>query len=119
MSTAVAERHATPELVLQLVREVRQQLAGHGAAPLVIGVRAQADWTHGDLHDGVGPVRVVPCATPLAVREALWEQSTGDVPGTLVVLTPLPEAELGADVLGRFVRPRLLYLNSWNAVCQR
>jgi hypothetical protein len=121
VSSTVAERHATPELVLQLVREVRQQLAGHGAAPLVVGVRAQVDWTYGDLDDVAGTVRVVGCATPLAVREALWEQTGADseAPTTLVILTPLPEADLGADVLGRFVRPRLLYLNSWNAVCQR
>ena len=94
-------------------------MAERGTAPLVIGVRAQADWTHGDLDDDAGAVRVVACATPLAVREALWQHATSVTPGALVVLTPLPEAELGADVLGRFVRPRLLYLNSWNAVCQR
>lgn len=119
MSSAVAERHATPELILQLVREVRQQLTGRDTHPLVIGVLAQAAWTHGDLDDGVGSVRVIPCATPLAVREALWEQRPTDAADTLVVLTPLPEAELGTDVLSRFVRPRLLYLSSWNAVCQR
>lgn len=121
MSPTVAERHATPELVAQLVDEVRQQLGGRDAGPLVVGVRAQADWTRGDLNDDHGTIRVAACTTPLAVREALADFG-GESPAdgdTLVVLTPLGDAELGADLLGRFVRPRLLYLNSWNAVCQR
>lgn len=121
MSTAVAERRASPELVEQLVREVRHQLAGHSSTPLVIGVRAQSEWTHGDLTGEHGTIYVAPCATPLAVRDALaaFGSNGATTRDTLVVLTPLAEAELGADVLGRFVRPRLLYLNSWNAVCQR
>ena len=126
MSTAVVERHATPELVLQLVRDLREQLRKQadidGVEPpqLVVGVRAQASWTYGDLAEESGPIRVVPCLTPLAVREALCDNAaSGDRSSALVILTPLPESALGADVLGRFVRPYLRYVNSWKAVCQR
>lgn len=123
MTTALAERVASPALVLQLVSEVRQQVAGRGVAPLVIGVRARPDWTHGDLVGDDGSVRVMTGPTPLTVREALVEFSTtsGAKSGadTLVVLTDLSEVDLGEDLLGRFVRPRLMYLNVWKAVCQR
>jgi len=123
MTTVAAERSAGPELVLQLVREVRQQVAGRGSTPLVIGVRSRPDWTHGDLTGADGAVRVVVGPTPLTVREALMEFAAE--PGarsgtdTLVVLTDLSEVDLGEDLLGRFVRPRLMYLSSWKAVCQR
>ena len=123
MSTVVGERVASPALVLQLVREVRQQVAGRGVAPLVIGVRARPEWNDGELLGDDGPVHVAACPTPLTAREALLEFSTtqGARTGvdTLVVLTDLTEADLGEDLLGRFVRPRLMYLNSWKAVCQR
>lgn len=145
MNATGTQRRATPELVKQLVSEVRQQLQAHRVGPLVLGVRAQAEWTHGDLNIDDATVRVRPCATPLAVREALTdfadatETGTETGPGagraaerptsdgaaasppseTLVILTQLSEQDLGDDILGRFVRPRLMYLNSWNAVCQR
>jgi hypothetical protein len=124
LSTSGAQRVATPELVTQVVREVRRRVAGrrHGA-PLVLGVKARPDWSHGDLTGDDGPVRVAACATPLATRVAVsdFTATAGAVSGieTLVVLTDLTEADLGADLLGRFVRPRLYFLDQWNAVCTR
>lgn len=123
MSGDSSARIATPELVGQLVDEVRQQVAGRvHPEPLVIGARARPQWDHGALTDASsGRIEVAACATPLAVRRALAEftDRTPNGSATLVVLTDLPDAELGADVLGRFVRPRLLALSAWNAVCQR
>lgn len=123
MSGDSGARIATPELVGQLVNEVREQVAGRvHPDPLVIGARAKPQWDHGPLTDASsGLIEVAACATPLAVRRALAE-FTDRIPNnsaTLVVLTDLADAELGADVLGRFVRPRLLALSAWNAVCQR
>ena len=124
MSTTATERRASVELVQQLVREVRQQVAQRGGvAPLVIGVRARPEWTDGDLVGDDGHVRIAPCPTPLAAREAIADFAVTDGAragtDTLVILTDLAETDLGADLLGRFVRPRLMFLNSWKAVCQR
>jgi hypothetical protein len=121
VSTVVSDRLASPALVRQLVRDVRQQVAGRGIAPLVIGAKARPSWSDGDLDGDDGTIRVLACSTPLSVREALadFAGTAGASSGTdtLVVLTHLGEADLGDDILGRFVRPYLMYLNSWNTVC--
>jgi hypothetical protein len=125
VSVALDARVAAPDLLLQLVREVREQLLARDRTTrqLVIGVRAQPDWPYGDLEGDDGPVRVVACVTPLMAREALAEflSSEEAIAGTatLVVLTALAEHELGDDLLGRFVRPTLRSLNRWRAVCDR
>ena len=123
MNATVVERRASAALVQQLVREVRQQVVQRGLAPLVIGVSARPEWSGGELAVDDGRVCVIACPTPLAVREAIADFSLIDGAqtgtDTLVVLTDLTEAELGADILGRFVRPRLMFLSSWKAVCQR
>jgi len=113
-------RVATPELVRQLVREVREQLGDRlGDEPLAIGVRARPVWAHGELtDDGAAPIAVVPCPTPLAARRALADFG-GDASAALVMLTDLAEIELGNDILARLVRPRLLGLSSWDALRQR
>lgn len=157
-STAVAAtaRVATPDLIRQIVAEVRERLVGRSlSGPLVIGVRAQPQWHDGIISAEAGPgaghagsadgsgdaesITVVPCPSPLAARAALAEfgpwveepggagdANSGDAGaggaqpgGTLVLLTDLNEAELGADVLGRLVTPRLFGLNAWDAVCHR
>jgi hypothetical protein len=80
----------------------------------VLGVRARPEWsgpptfTHANL-----AVRVVPCVSTLAVREALLER----VPGQwLVVLTDRPEDDLGAGVLSHLVGHRLRTPDPWDAV---
>lgn len=138
-TAAVTTTVATPDLIRQIVAEVRDKTVGRSlTGPLVIGVRARAQWDHGAITpddtndtDGStdGEITVVAAPSPLAVRSALarfgpWidgpEGSTRvDTGGTLVLLTELSEAELGADILGRFVTPRLLALNPWDAVCHR
>jgi hypothetical protein len=58
-------------------------------------------------------VRVVPCVSALAVREALLER----VPGHwLVVLTDRPEDDLGAGILSHLVGHRLRTPDPWDAV---
>lgn len=116
--TAEHRRTATPELVHQLVADVRRQLGNHEhPEPLVVGARARPEWTHGVLdYADTGRIAVAGCPTPLAARTALADHATGDPTSTLVVLTDLPEQALGVDILARFVRPRLLPFSPWSAV---
>lgn len=110
-------RTATPELVHQLVAEIRASDATRDVRPLVIGARARPQWSDGSLEVDGAPVTVAPCPTPLAARVAL--DRLDDDEATLVVLTDLREEDLGADLMARFVKPRLFSLNSWNAVLGR
>ena len=80
----------------------------------VLGVRARPEWTgaptftHADV-----PVRVVPCVSALAVREALLERVRDQ---WLVVLTDRPDEDLGAGVLSHLVWHRLRTPDPWDAV---
>src|SRR5690606_20911376 len=120
-ATGTGAPAATPELVRQLVRGVHQQFRDRGRdlpRPLIIGARAQPVWEHGPVDDPVvGRIHVAACATPLAARAAIAER--GDDAAPLVLLTHLEGSSLGADLQARLVRPYLLGLSPWNAVCQR
>jgi hypothetical protein len=124
VTTTATARVATPELVRQLVLDVRAEAVGYRyPQPMVIGARALPDWGHGQLDDtAAGRIEVAGCPTPLAARAALAEFSSvaeQHPDAVLVILTDLPEGSLGADVLGRFVRPKLFALNPWDAVAHR
>ena len=117
-------RAATSELIRQLVRQLRDGMKGRShPEPFVVGVKAAPVWNLGDLTDTVvGTIRVEPCPSPLAARRAIAEFdaiASGDPTATLVLLTDVPADELGADLLGRFVRPKLFGLSPWDAVRQR
>ncbi|HUZ23718.1 MAG TPA: BREX-2 system phosphatase PglZ, partial [Streptosporangiaceae bacterium] len=83
----------------------------------VLGVRARPEWTaaptftHADVQ-----VRVMPCVSALAVREALLERVRGQ---WLVVLTDRPDEDLGAGVLSHLVWHRLRTPDPWDAVRDR
>ena len=83
----------------------------------VLGVRARPEWsgaqtfTHADVL-----VRVVPCVSALAVREALLERVRGQ---WLIVLTDRPEEDLGTGVLSHLLWHRLRTPDPWDAVRQR
>ncbi len=70
--------------------------------------RAAPTFTHGDV-----PVRVVPCVSALAVREALLDRERGQ---WLVVLTDRADDDLGAGVLSHLVWNRLRTPDPWDAV---
>ena len=78
---------------------------GAGAARVAAGRRSSP---HADV-----PVRVVPCVSALAVREALLERADGQ---WLVVLTDRPDDDLGAGVLSHLVWHRLRTPDPWDAV---
>ena len=88
--TATATR-ATLPVLRALLDQARRKDFRSG----VLGVRARPEWTgtptftHTDV-----PVRVVPCVSALAVREALLDRVRDQ---WLVVLTDRPDDDLGAE----------------------
>lgn len=106
MSLAATPR-ATVAVLRGLIDEARRKDYTHGA----FAVRAQPVWTDADtfVHEGT-TVRVVPCISSLAVREALLEQE----PGTwLVVLTDRTEEDLGYGLLAHLLWNRLRTPDPW------
>lgn len=84
----------------------------------VVAVAAEPRWTgDGVITTEVGPTRIVPCVSPLAVRSALVDHAEKDSE-TLVVLTDLAESQLGEEVLGRVWEGRLHEPTSWLALQQ-
>ena len=101
---------ATLPVLKTLLDQARQKNYSSG----VLGVRARPEWPGAAEfpHEGV-PVRVVPCVSALAVREALLERADGQ---WLVVLTDRSDDDLGAGVLGHLVGHRLRTPDPWDAV---
>ncbi|HZD68259.1 MAG TPA: BREX-2 system phosphatase PglZ [Actinomycetes bacterium] len=81
-----------------------------------LAVHADPVWSGPDLLDGPGGrMRVVPCASPLAVREALLDQErrAGEL---LVLLTPCSGGDLGLDIRARLVKGEVLPLDPFGSV---
>ncbi|HUZ54488.1 MAG TPA: BREX-2 system phosphatase PglZ [Streptosporangiaceae bacterium] len=99
---------------LPVLRALLDQARRKDYACGVLGVRARPEWTgtpmftHADV-----PVRVVPCASALAVREAILERVRDE---WLVVLTDRPDDDLGAGILSHLVWQRLRTPDPWDAV---
>ena len=111
--TQTAPPVATPPVIRALLDQAREKnyragVLGVQARPEVVG---PAEFRH----HGVA-VRVVACASTLAVWEALLDR---DPAGWLVVLTDRDEADLGHGLLGRLVWHRLRRPDPWDAVRQR
>ena len=107
--TATATR-ATLPVLRALLDQARRKDYRSG----VLGVRARPEPMSPPTftHAGV-PVRVVPCVSALAVREALLERVRDQ---WLVVLTDRPDDDLGAGVLSHLVWQRLRTPDPWDAV---
>ncbi len=108
--------------VLDRMRRQQRALVG----PVVVAVQSSTPWRGGseiDLGESRGRARVICCASPLEVREALTESeaaATGDEPALpLVVLTPADERQLGQDVLARLARAQLHPLERTQLLEQR
>src|ERR1700754_4841580 len=98
---------ATQPVVGALLDQARRKDHTSG----VLGVRARPEWAGADTftHEGVA-VRIVPCVSALAVREALLER----VPDAwTVVLTDRAEEDLGAGVLSHLLGHRLRIPDPW------
>ena len=113
MASAVVTVTAT-RATLPVLRALLDQARHKNYTSGVLGVRARPEWTgppefpHADV-----PVRVVPCVSALAVREALLGRTSGQ---WLVVLTDRPDDDLGAGVLSHLVWHRLRTPDPWDAV---
>lgn len=129
MSTAVSRAGvpaASRVVVEGVVRRVlrrpaepspRQPAEPRPAWQRVVLVHAAAEWRDEPEFDVDGArVRVVACATVLAVLDALSEHADGDAGTYLVVVTPCGAAELGAGVLARVAGQRVRSVNRWDLV---
>jgi hypothetical protein len=99
---------------LPVLRALLDQARRKNYASGVLGVRARPEWPGSATftHESV-PVRVVPCVSTLAVREALLDRERGQ---WLVVLTDRADDDLGAGVLSHLVWNRLRTPDPWDAV---
>ena len=99
---------------LPVLRALLDQALRKNFSSGVLGVRARPEWPGAAEfpHAGV-PVRVVPCVSALAVREALLERADGQ---WLVVLTDRADDDLGAGVLSHLLWHRLRTPDPWDAV---
>lgn len=112
MSAAGPLALASLPVLTALIDEARKRDYRHG----VLGVRARPEWPFpACFPHGLDTVRVVPCSSTLAVREALTERPDD---GWLIVLTDRDDGDLGAGVLTHLVWHRLRTPDPWEAVKQ-
>ena len=94
------------ELQIKQLSEVRTDTR-------IIGIHT-TDWSGNDsVSAGDATFRVSWCESPLAVSEQLAALGDGE---RLVLLTPLTDGDLGADVLARLARRRLIHPERWQMV---
>jgi hypothetical protein len=102
------------QATLPVLRALLEQARRKNYACGVLGVRARPEWPGAPVFTDAGvPVRVVPCVSALAVREALLDRVHGQ---WLVVLTDRPDDDLGAGVLSHLLWHRLRTPDPWDAV---
>jgi hypothetical protein len=100
-----------------VLRALLSEAATEAERPRVLAVAAAPRWAGRDvLETETGTVRVQPCVSPLAVREALARWSDAPAGEMLVILTDRDEHELGQEVLARVWRHRLIRPSAWEAV---
>lgn len=107
----------TATATLPVVRALLEQAASLKYTGGVLGIRARPEWNEPMQfeHDG-RPVLVRPCASVLAVREALLDR---DPEKWLVVLTDRPDPELGPGIRAHLAWQRLRTPDPWDAVRAR
>ena len=100
-----------------VLRALVNEASGDAGAPRVLAVAAAPTWTGKSvLETELGPVRVLPCISPLAVRDALSHREESQDGEVLVILTDRDEHELGQEVMARVWRHRLVRPSAWEAV---
>ncbi|MCB0954592.1 MAG: BREX-2 system phosphatase PglZ [Acidimicrobiaceae bacterium] len=103
---------ADAQQLLALVNSVRRQEDRR----LAIAVRVDPVWAGPDTLDGPVPIRIVPCPSPLAVREALAEHERTDNDQVVMLLTGCGDSELGPDVVARLAKGRVVSLDPFTSV---
>lgn len=100
-----------------MLRALVSEATTEAEKPRVLAVAASPKWAGRDvLEMEIGTVRIRPCVSPLAVREALAYLSDAGDGEMLVILTDRDEHELGQEVLARVWRQRLVRPSAWEAV---
>lgn len=109
---------APPAVTVPIVRLYVEQAREKNYRSGVIGLRARPEWSGPESFevDGEQAVRVVPCVSALAVREALTGR---DQTPWLVILTDRPDEDLGEDILAYFVDQRVRTPVLWDVVKDR
>ncbi len=101
--------------------QIRAQVAavwGKVPGAQVIGIRSPVTAETGDVIRVNGEeLAVARCASVLEIRERLGGHN--DTTAPLVLLTPLAEAELGADVIARLAKGHLFLIEPWQLVKER
>lgn len=112
--TAVAP---STSLIRAHVQRVRRK-AAKGTPDAAVGIRSTARWIGADsfLVDG-RPFEIVWCTGPLEVRQRLVDYDAAS--RGLVIVTPLDEHELGADVVARLMRCRLDTVRAWDMLLEQ
>lgn len=83
----------------------------------VFGVQTAGRWTGQPIHEFGGETyHVVQCDSPLAMRVALQEDDP-DVTAR-ILLTNLPQKQIGADVLVRLARRKFYPVNNWQIIME-
>lgn len=101
-----------------MARALVDQAVAKGYRQGVLGFRAPTVGVQDSafLHGGQ-EIRMVPCVSALAVREAILTQRPSD--GWLLIVTDRDDEELGPGLLAQFVWQRLRRPDAWQAVQQR
>ena len=107
----------TARASLPVLRELIDEARGKNYDYGVLGVRAAPEWpgTRTFTHSKM-PVRIEPCVSALAVREALLSRSSDE---WLIVLTDRSDDDLGTGVLSHLIGHRLRTPDPWAAVRHR
>lgn len=99
---------------MPVLRSLLERASDHGAKKSgVLGVRAIPEWDGPATltHEGV-TARIVPCVSPLAVRQAIRTRADDWV----IVLTDHTDSELGVGIMSHMDRQRLGNPDPWDAV---
>lgn len=112
-TTAATSAIVTQHVVRAMLDEARRKNYDGG----VLGVRARPVWEGPAEFEHRGTtVRIVPCTSTLAVREAL---STRRADQWLVILTEQDDRELGTGITAHLINGRLRTPDPWDAIRQR
>jgi hypothetical protein len=80
----------------------------------VVGIQVAGTWAGGDfVRSGDEQWPVVYCPSVLAVREALTRHAR-ESSSALIILTPVPDDQLGWDVRVRLAKGRLIAMDPWS-----
>ncbi len=108
---------ATASLLAQ-IRERIRALRESGKLPGVVGFQFNGEYDGpASMTLEAEPVEVMQCDSVLGIRELLADRE--DNASTLLMLTSLPQAELGQDLVARLAGRRLFRSDMWAAAMNR